>query len=61
MPFAVSLFRKACDMGSPNGCYSCGSIYRAGDGVPRDPLKAREYFNKACSLGQQQSCTLAMQ
>ena len=56
MPFAVSLFKKACDMGN-----SYRSIYRAGDGVPRDPLKAREYFNKACSLGQQQSCTVAMQ
>jgi TPR repeat protein len=35
-----------------------GMMYRGGVGVPHDPVKSKEYFGKACDMGDQDSCRL---
>jgi TPR repeat protein len=46
-------------MGSRNSCFSMGMMYRGGEGITRDPVKSKEYFGKACDMGDQESCGLA--
>ena len=55
---AVALFQKACDLGSGAGCSNLAKLYLAGDLIPKDRAKAREYFNTACEKGDTDACGL---
>lgn len=37
-------------------CYNLGLIYGYGEGVKQDSQKTKEYFSKACDLGNQDAC-----
>ena len=50
---AASLFKKACKMGSPDGCDNLGTCYAKGAGVPQDLPKAATIFQQACDSGAQ--------
>ena len=53
---ASELFLKACDMGSPIGCYTLGVLYTNGRGVKQDCKKAIKLYSKACDMGFQPGC-----
>ena len=45
-----------CDTGEAAACTLLGIRYAAGDGVPRDDAKAREYLESACAEKDPQGC-----
>jgi len=47
---------RACEGGYGQGCYSAGVFYDYGKSVPKNPRKAREYFDQACKLGISAGC-----
>jgi len=48
---AVHWYRAAADQGYPDGLGGLAEMYAKGEGVPRDPAKARELFEKAGEAG----------
>lgn len=48
---AVHWYRAAADQGYPDGLGGLEEMYAKGEGVPRDPAKARELFEKAGEAG----------
>jgi uncharacterized protein len=52
----VSLLTKACDGNDKLGCMGLGGLYLHGNGVRKDPRRARELIQKACTLGAQPAC-----
>jgi TPR repeat protein len=42
---------SASALGEPSAMNGLGAIYKDGDGVPRDPKVARQWFEKAAALG----------
>lgn len=47
---SVALFGKACvDPVYRRACYVVGEAYLAGEGVPRDTVRAKEFFRKSCA------------
>ena len=55
---AAALFKKACDLGNGSGCSNLANLYSAGEMIPKDQAKAREYFNIACEKGDTDACGL---
>lgn len=57
---AFSLFKKACDLGSANGCSVVGVFYSKGaewnSGVAKDSSKAFAFYKKACDMGDALGC-----
>lgn len=53
---AFKNFKKACELGSNEGCAYMGMAYEDGVGVKKEAKKAAEYYQKACKLGSKQSC-----
>jgi len=47
----MAMYTKACDMKYGLGCTNVGDLYKDGKGVPRDLEKAKPYYEKGCSLG----------
>jgi hypothetical protein len=56
---AITLFTRACDVGSARGCYVSGIYYRTGNYVQKDLPKAKQFLSKGCSLGSQLACDAA--
>jgi len=55
----LKLFKKACFGGVSSGCFNAGLTYRDGlNYMPRDKGKAKAYFEKSCSLGDQYACRI---
>ena len=50
------LSANACELGSKTGCADTGYSYETGLGVPKDMKKAKEFYKKACKLGDKSSC-----
>lgn len=48
---ALKHFIRGCDSGDGSGCTNAGIYYRSGDTVNKDLGKARQYFERACRLG----------
>lgn len=48
---AVDFNRLSAEKGDAFGQFRMGERYRDGDGVPKDPTKAREFFEKAAAQG----------
>jgi uncharacterized protein len=60
---ARQLFEVACNAGSGGGCLSLSIIYRNGDGLPPDPVRAdalleraAELYTEACGRGEAGHC-----
>ncbi len=45
-----------CEAGVGAGCHKAGLALRDGDYVARDPLRARQLFEKGCELGSEAAC-----
>jgi len=55
---ALEVQRRACEWGHPSSCVSLAVSYWEGTGVERNDESAREH-ERACSLGEEQSCARA--
>jgi hypothetical protein len=53
---AFKYSKKACDLGSSDGCSKVGFHYLNGLVVKKDLKKAVEYFKKACDLDESRGC-----
>ena len=53
---AYEPFKKACDMKYGLSCTAMGSMYENGKGVRQNLSTAKQYFGKACDLGDQTGC-----
>ncbi len=51
-----NIYIKACDGGSTWGCYGLGKLYKYGNGVEKDHLRAKRLFTKACDGGYALGC-----
>jgi TPR repeat protein len=52
-----SLAERPCQRGEAKACFMLGDVYNAGKGGPKDPAKARDFFDQACERGYQPACT----
>lgn len=48
--------QQACDSGDASACDDLGSMWKVGQGGPRDPARARVLYDKACSGGRAGGC-----
>jgi TPR repeat protein len=55
-PLAVSLFRRACDLGDEYGCTNLAARYWRGEGVTKDEDEAAVLLGGACGRGFQKAC-----
>ena len=53
----VEFYTRACEQGFAAGCYSLGTAYREGDGVPRNPSEAVAALTRACDRGHAVACS----
>jgi len=55
--YHLSLYNDGCDYGEPSACNNLANMYAHGSfGVQKDPIKAEQYFSKACDLDDAVSC-----
>jgi TPR repeat protein len=54
---AVSIATRGCELQDGASCGFIGDAYRSGQGIRRSNSKAREYFRKACDLGDFEYCS----
>lgn len=56
-PARIPLLQKACDLDDGIGCMGLGAAYLHGNqGAPKDLVKAKQFLQKSCSLGQKSAC-----
>lgn len=53
---AVLLYERACEVGDAESCTALAVSYDEGNGVERDPVRARILFLRACAGGDQVAC-----
>jgi TPR repeat protein len=53
---AIGLFKAACESGNALGCRYMAEMYCSGKGVEANCKTAREWYEKACKLGDPVSC-----
>lgn len=51
-----ALLERACELGEAGSCWAKGTHYSAGTFGPKDPLKARSFYEKGCVLGSFNAC-----
>lgn len=56
---AFRFYTKACDGGNMGACNDLGVLYKNGQGVKQDGVKALELFTKACESGGEYGCVNA--
>ncbi len=57
---AVEYFQKAADMGYAMAYFKLGGLYYYGwKGLPANPKKAEECYDKACDMGIEEACKIA--
>jgi len=52
-----AFFQNACDRGDGESCFLLGSLYFAGQGVPKDPARAFALLQQSCSDGWMRGCS----
>ena len=57
LAFANSELERQCNNGNAGSCVKLGFLYYNGDGVKQDYKKAREFYNKACEMGEALGCS----
>ncbi len=50
-------FQSACERGDGESCFLLGSLYYAGEGVPKDSARAFALLQQACSSGWWRGCS----
>ena len=55
-PAEVRELSAACDRGRGEACFATGSLYQRGDDVALNLIRAAEWFEKACSLNDEDGC-----
>jgi TPR repeat protein len=55
---AIGYYSESYSDGNSLGCELMGDSYRAGNGSEKNVTKSDEYFEKACSMGDQSACNL---
>ncbi|WP_407920702.1 SEL1-like repeat protein [Helicobacter pylori] len=45
-------------MNNGRGCSNLAWLYRKGEGVGKDLIKATQFYSKACKLGEQEACEI---
>lgn len=53
---ANKLWKKACDTNNGDTYNNLGALYYNGQGVRQNFSIAKQYFGKACDLGEQVGC-----
>src|ERR1700735_2237086 len=53
---ALTLYTKACNLGSSAGCGGLGNLYRLEHGVFMNSDLARQYLQKGCDMGNTLNC-----
>jgi TPR repeat protein len=53
---AVDLFKKACDLGLPDGCAAAGKAYFDGEGISQDTRQSLALFERGCLQGSASAC-----
>lgn len=53
---SLAAWGKACGGGEPEGCYRQAWSLELGRGVPRQPERARQLFERACRMGFELGC-----
>jgi TPR repeat protein len=48
---AIPYYEKACGQGCPTAAFWLGHAYEHGEGVTRDPAKARDYYRLSARRG----------
>ena len=48
--------QQECDGGDAIACFNLGLIYHNGKGIRQDYRQAKEFFGKACDLGDHGDC-----
>ena len=48
---AAAYYRRAAEQGNADGQFGLGTLYAAGEGVERDPVAARKWFELAAAQG----------
>ena len=52
-----AFFQNACEHGDGESCFLLGSLYFAGQGVPREPSRAFALLQQSCSDGWMRGCS----
>lgn len=53
---AMQYYKKSCDLGSGDGCYSMAMLYYWGSGVQKDLKRAIKLWTKSCELENASGC-----
>ena len=53
---ATSFFKRGCDGGLADSCYSAGLAYDEGLGAPLNRDQAEKFYIKSCELGYDDAC-----
>ena len=56
MSVAASYFEKGCNLNEGISCKNLGISFEYGQGVRQNRTTAKEYYGKACDLGNQEGC-----
>ncbi len=51
-----ALASRSCDLGDKTGCANLGYLYKNGMGVAQNMTQSSKYYQKACQLGDKESC-----
>ena len=52
----LSSLQESCNAGDPLACYEIGAMFRTGNSVQRDPMRATVYLERACNEGAMPAC-----
>ncbi len=52
----IRLYRWGCNLDWSPACHNLGVIFERGSGIPVDLERAREFYGRACRLGNGKSC-----
>ncbi len=55
---ARKYFERACGLNNGRGCNNLGVLYRDGQGVEKNSIKATQFYSKGCELGFQGACEI---
>jgi hypothetical protein len=53
---AADVYRRACDGGDPEGCFSLGAMLAEGRGGAQNPARAAAFLKKGCDGGSAEAC-----
>ena len=52
----LASLQESCNAGDSLACYEIGAMFRTGDSVQRDPMRATVYLERACNEGAMPAC-----